>query len=281
MILVTGHRGFIGKQICKHLDNFIGFDLKEGDDIRYFPRLERTFKQNKITAVIHLAAKVGVRDGEADPLGYFDTNVLGTRNLLKLCEKYKVKKLIHFSSSSVFGNDTMLWSKEDDEKFPKSIYGMTKLMGELLVKKSNLNYTIIRPFTVIGFNGRKNQVIYKWIDQARRNRSIPFFGNGETYRGYVVIDDLIRGVLLCLKKVSANRKDFNLGGSQKIKLSELWLIFKKYFPNAERELLPLPLSDQKYSFANTAKAEHSLNWYAEIDTKKFIEKICRLEAEKN
>lgn len=264
--LITGGAGFIGRHLRKKVDGIV-YDLETGNDIRDSDNLERLFNKFKFKTVINLAALTGVLGGEEDPYGYISTNIMGTKNLADICDKYNAK-LIHFSSSSVYGgSDKKL--KEEDKKEPRSIYGITKLAGEGIVKMMK-NWVIIRPFTVIGEDGRKEMVIYKWLNQYRNGDKISFYGKGDTYRGYTYVGDLIEGVL---KASKLNRKDFNLGGNQKITLDQLWKIFKNIYPDAKREIFPLPAYDIPGSIADISKANILLNWEPKTNIKQKIKEI--------
>jgi UDP-glucuronate 4-epimerase len=208
-----------------------------------------------------------VSGGEKEPYEYISTNIEGTKVLADVCDKFGAK-LIHFSSSSVYGgSDKKL--KEEDKKEPRSIYGITKLASEGIVRMMK-DWIIIRPFTVIGEDGRPELVINKWLNQYRAGEKISFYGKGDTYRGYTYVGDLIDGVL---KANKFNRKDFNLGGNQKITLKQLWKIFKKIHPDAKREVLPLPSYDIPGSIADISKADILLDWQPKTDLKKKIKEL--------
>jgi nucleoside-diphosphate-sugar epimerase len=152
-VLLTGGEGFIGKHIQKMIPNCYSYDLVNGDDIRDMYKLDVLCSNERFDTCINLSDRAGVKWGEEYPEEFYSTNVLGLTNVVKVCRKYDIR-LIHFSSSSVFKKqDRPL--KEDDIKEPVSIYGMTKLMGELIIRQWSLNWTIIRPFTVLGGRGRK------------------------------------------------------------------------------------------------------------------------------
>lgn len=277
-ILIVGSAGFVGTHLKKVLANkeefsFYEYDLVNGDDTRDRFKLDRLFESEGFDAIINFAARAGVRRGEGFPEEYFSTNVIGLANLIEMAEKWGVKKLIHYSSSSVFGNDEKVATDENYTKKPKSIYGITKLAGELLLQKSKLDYTIIRPFTIVGENGRKEMVVYKWLNQIRAGRKATFYGDGTTYRGYTYIQDMLDGTIECLTNPKASRQDFNLGGDQIITLEELWNIFKEAYPQAEREIVPMPDTDQMFSLADTSKAFELLGWKHKTDVKKKIREM--------
>lgn len=265
-ILLSGGAGFIGRHFQKRIDCTV-YDLVNGDDIRDKSKLEKLFEKERFKMVINLAARAGVPTGELNPYEYISTNIEGTKCLADVCDRYGAK-LIHFSSSSVYGgSDKKL--KEEDKKEPRSVYGITKLASEGITKMCK-DWIIIRPFTVIGENGRPELVINKWLNQYRKGEKITFYGKGDTYRGYTYVGDLIDGVI---KASKFNRKDFNLGGDQKVCLADLWKIFKEMYPDAEREMLPLPGYDIPGSIADTTKAEILLNWKPKTNIKKKIKEL--------
>jgi len=260
-VLLTGSEGFIGKYFREKID-CLCYDLENGDDIRDKYKLALLFENERFDTVINLAARAGVRFSEEYPEEYFSTNVTGLQNIISLCSRYYVR-LIHFSSSSVFKpkDDPLV---EDDLKEPISVYGISKLAGELLIKKSDINWTIIRPFTVLGGLGRKGMIIDRWITQIRRGEPVTFYGDGATSRGYTYARDLVSGVL------RSTPGDFNLGGDQVVTLSDMWNIFKKVFPEAKRKFELLPPYDIPRSMANTEKAFNQFGWHPETDIKEKI-----------
>lgn len=281
-ILVTGGQGFVGKNIMPRLSGMghevFFYDLLSGCDIRDKFSLDKVFEENQFDFVINLSARAGVRRGEDFPEEYFSTNVIGLDNIIKACEKYGVKKIVHFSSSSVFGAQLEgVGTDEDAPKKPRSIYGITKLAGELLLEKSSLDYVIIRPFTIIGENGRKEMVIYKWINQIKSGQKVSFYGEGKSSRGYTYIQDLIDGVITCLFDKEVKRTSFNLGGNQEVSLEDLWNIFKSVRPEAERDMIPMPKTDQMFSLANCGKAYVELNWTHKTDIREKIKEIIQKE----
>ena len=158
-ILVTGGAGFIGSHLCEHLlrsgkrvvvvdslDDFYDPQLKRanleaiksaGDydfhpvDIRDSSRLEQVFETARPDAVIHLAARAGVRPSLLYPALYVSVNIDGTLALLELSRKYQVQRFVFASSSSVYGQFNRLpFSEEDSISKPLSVYAATKAAGE-------------------------------------------------------------------------------------------------------------------------------------------------------
>lgn len=241
-IFITGGAGFIGSSLSDFVlgkDVFV-YDLSCGDDIRNKAWLDRALENTKPDVILHLGALAGVRRGEEYPEEYYTTNVIGTENVFALAKKHGVKKVISFSSSSVFN--------DNNELKPISVYGRSKLMGEVVAegyKDSIPNIYIVRPFTVYGMNGRGDQVIYKWLRQIEKGESISFFGDGETFRPYTHISDLAKAIKEMLQK-DLGFQVFNLGGKKPVRLKEVLKIFKEKFGNKIKvENFPLPKADSK------------------------------------
>lgn len=237
MILITGHRGFVGSHITERFDSlelpWIGFDLVDGNDIRDKVQLDIALEKSQADTVIHLAALPGVRRGEDYPQEYFDTNVIGTDNLLRISKKFGVKKFIALSSSSVNGGN------------PTSIYGASKLAMEHLVKRADLPHKfIVRPFTVYGERGRKDQVIFKWVEQYKQGKPLTFYGDGTSFRTYVYAGDLVDALVMMLDyKPEQSDITFELGGGERVTLSKVLTTFLNKYPDAKLKKLPFPACD--------------------------------------
>jgi len=253
-ILVTGSAGFIGTKLVKKLEseyNIVGYDLLEGNDVRDKYKLDDLFQKENFDTIIHLSARAGVRMGEEYPEEFISTNINGTLNLTKMAKKYNIKHFIFFSSSAVYGEHPSP-NKETDELQQIGVYGASKAMGETLVTSCGVPYTIIRPFTVYGENGRLDQVIFKWIEQIKADIPITIFGDGSSKRGYTYVHDLIDGVKKVVE-LGAENETYNLGGNEIISLSQLVELFKPYTDNFK--YLPLPKEDIPENWGDISKAE--------------------------
>jgi UDP-glucuronate 4-epimerase len=251
-ILVTGGAGFIGSHLIERLlkdgyrviclDNFNDYYdpalkrenvaaaltdpnylLVEGD-ILDTALLDRLFGA-PIKAVVHLAARAGVRPSLKEPVLYDQVNVQGTINLLERARLTGVEHFVFGSSSSVYGmNHKVPFSEADRVDSPVSPYAATKRAGELMCSTYNHLYglpvTCLRFFTVYGPRQRPDMAIHKftrWIDEGRE---VTLFGDGKSRRDYTYIDDIIDGLTKCLNK-PAGFKIYNLGESQTIELRAL------------------------------------------------------------
>jgi len=291
--LVSGSSGFIGSHLKQALQiakiPFNGYDLIDGCDITDRLRLYNTFTQEQYDIVIHLAALTSVKRGELFPQEMIKTNIEGTFNLIDICHKFGVKKFIYFSSSSVLGGNKDINKGIDEtvEYFPISMYGITKAASEMLFKANGLEYVIIRPFSVYGENGRQDQVIYRWINQIKKEKPITFYGDGSSMRGYTYIGDLIDATI---KIINADWKLWrqlkgqiiHLGGNEIITLRQLWEIVEDFCKeNLIRwtgiETKEMPKADIICSYADTTKAKKLLGFDPKPKFREIVNEILKKE----
>jgi UDP-glucuronate 4-epimerase len=252
-VLVTGGAGFIGSHVVDSLladgyevtvlDNFDGFYerfLKERNisahrnhpgwrlieaDLRDAAGLE-TALTAEFDAIIHLAARAGVRPSIEDPITYQEVNVRGTQNLLELARHKGIRQFVFASSSSVYGvNPRVPWSEDDHVLEPISPYASTKVSGELLGHVYSHLYGIrfiaLRFFTVYGPRQRPDLAIHKFAQLIRDGRHVPLFGDGSTSRDYTYVDDVVRGVFAALSYDRSNFEVINLGNNTTVTLIEM------------------------------------------------------------
>ena len=205
-ILITGHKGFVGKYFWKKLDNgknsLTGVDIKDNLDCRDF------FKKSndQFDLVIHLAAMVGGRETiESRPLLVAD-NFSIDAEFFQWCLKTKPKKVVYFSSSAAYptyyqveGNERKL--KEEMADFssrPDMTYGWSKMVGEYLASFVD-NVYIFRPFSGYGEDQDLNYPFPMYVKRAIENHD-PFevWGNGKQTRDFIHIDDIVDAVIVSL-----------------------------------------------------------------------------------
>lgn len=253
VVLVTGAAGFIGSHVTERLlsrgdtvvglDNFEPFyprDVKERNlevarrhpsfrliegDIRNADTFARVFEETRPDAVIHLAAKAGVRPSLEDPRGYVEANVTATVNLLLACSRFPIRHLVFASSSSVYGDAATPPFREDDiTDQPASPYAATKKAGELLCftyhRLLQLPITCLRFFTVFGPRQRPDLAINKFVRLIEAGQPIPFFGDGTTSRDYTYVSDTVDGILAALDHPDGYQI-YNLGRSNPVSLTEM------------------------------------------------------------
>lgn len=297
-ILVTGAAGFIGSRLtgtlleagdavtCLDLfDDFYdpavkrrnvapflprpGYALVEGD-IRDEALLDATFAAGRFDAVVHLAARAGVRPSIAQPMLYQDVNVRGTAAVLEACRRHGVRKVIFGSSSSVYGDNAKIpFSEDDPVERPISPYAATKRAGELLAftyhHLHQLDVFCLRFFTVYGPGQRPEMAIHRFVREIDAGRPIQMFGDGGTRRDYTYVDDIVQGICGALDRVQGYRI-FNLGESRTIELAALieaiGLALGKT-PRVERH--PEQPGDVPVTYADIRRARAELDYRPQVD----------------
>jgi UDP-glucuronate 4-epimerase len=155
--------------------------------------------------IVNLAAQAGVRFSIEQPYKYLQSNLEGFLNILEGCRFHPVKHLVFASSSSVYGTNTKVpFSTTDMVDHPISLYAATKksneLMGHAYSHLYNIPTTGLRFFTVYGPWGRPDMAYYKFTKAILNNRPIDVYNNGDMYRDFTYIDDIIFGISNLLDK---------------------------------------------------------------------------------
>ena len=308
-ILVTGGAGFIGSHLVERLlgrgdkvvvlDNFDTFydprikrrnlarplqthpdrlALIEGD-IRDPQGMDRAFGSHRPDAVVHLAARAGVRPSIEDPLLYDDVNVRGTGLLLEACRRHGVKKLVFGSSSSVYGNSVDVpFSESARIDRPVSPYAATKAANELQCFTYHhlfgLNVFCMRFFTVYGPRQRPEMAIHKVARLMLEGKPLPRFGDGRTERDYTYIEDILDGLEKALDRVEGFGI-YNLGESKRVSLSYLIeLLEKNLGVRAKVDALPEQPGDVKMTCADITRARRDLGYDPKVPIEEGIRRFA-------
>lgn len=295
-VLVTGAAGFIGSHLCELLiqsgyqvcgiDNFDSFysrSIKEKNlsgilNHPLFNFIEGDAGDPDILnqvndlpdIVIHLAAKAGVQPSLKNPADYIITNILLTNKILEWMKNKQIKKLIFASSSSVYGNISIIPFVESQQAdSPFSPYAFTKRSCELM------NYTYhdvygldiinLRFFTVYGERQRPDLAIYKFVNKIWNDEPIQVYGDGETSRDYTYWKDTVNGIMGAINYITNNINVFetiNLGNHTPVKLRDL---VKRIGATMNKD--PKILYEEKktgdvdITCADISKAQNLLNYY--------------------
>ena len=296
-LLVTGGAGFIGSHVADRrrgrgdrvvvLDDFNdfydpalkrhnvaphkgedGYRLVEGD-IRDRELVFRLFAEERFDAVIHLAARAGVRPSLSQPVLYEEVNCLATWHLLEAAVAHRVKRFVFASSSSVYGvNSKLPFSEEDPIERPISPYASTKRAGELQVYTAHhlhgLPAVCLRFFTVYGPRQRPEMAIARFIRCLEADAPIPFYGDGSSRRDYTYIDDIVDGVEAALE-LAPGFEIVNLGGAQPVTLTELVAALEMATGRRARlERHPEQPGDVPVTYAAVEKAARLLGFRARV-----------------
>ncbi|EIP98479.1 UDP-glucose 4-epimerase [Opitutaceae bacterium TAV1] len=249
-VLVTGGAGFIGTHTLEALrargddtalfDNFnatcpvaikranaalSGARVYEADlcDRAAVRAALRDFRPD---AVIHLAARAGVRPSIEAPQLYIDSNITGTQHLLDECRAAGIGRIVVASSSSVYGDNTKLPFAEDDALLAlASPYAVTKLAAEGLARiHAQLHgaaITVLRFFTVYGPRQRPDLAISKFVRAISAGKPVELYGDGSSSRDYTYVTDIVAGTLAALDRLQPGFRICNLGGDRPVTLAAL------------------------------------------------------------
>ena len=294
-ILVTGAAGFIGSHACEALlargwdvvglDNFDPFydrAIKESSvealrSHQRFSFVEGDIRDGAVVArclqgtdaVLHLAARAGVRPSLEDPSLYASVNVVGTAQILEACHRAGVRRVVFGSSSSVYGDDTPVPFGEGAIAVkPISPYAATKRAGELLcetfVHLYGLRVAVLRFFTVYGPRQRPDLAIHKFTRLISEGHPIDQYGDGSAERDHTHISDIVQGVLGALAWTETAEPacdTFNLGESRTVRLDELISLIGNALgrePTVRRQ--PTQPGDVRRTCADIAKARSALGY---------------------
>jgi len=291
-ILVTGVAGFIANKVAEKLlkskKEVIGIDnindyydvkikhhrlnkLKGYKNFKFYKldienkkSLDKIFKNNKISAVINLAARAGVRYSMENPFVYVSTNTMGTLNLLDLCREYKIKKFILASTSSLYAGQKMPFTEALAVNTPISPYAASKKGAEAMCYSYHYLYgidiSVVRYFTVYGPAGRPDMSIIRFIKWIDEGTPIELFGDGSQSRDFTYVDDIANGTIKALKKVGY--EVINLGGGNNpISLNYVIGLIEKYLgKKAKINRKPFHKADIVSTWADISKANKILGW---------------------
>ncbi|MDQ3252553.1 MAG: SDR family NAD(P)-dependent oxidoreductase [Acidobacteriota bacterium] len=294
-ILVTGGAGFIGSHLVGRLlkegrwrvtvvDDFNDFyapavkraniapylgrdDFQSVDaDIRDRAALDSIFAATRFAAIVHLAARAGVRPSLSEPTLYSETNIMGTIHLLELARTHGVEQFVFGSSSSVYGiNAKVPFGEDDPIRQTISPYAATKAAGELFCHAYAHLYGVrcvcLRFFTVYGARQRPDLAIHKFARLISEGRPIPVFGDGTTRRDYTYVDDIIAGVRAAVDYRDSLYEVINLGESRTVELRELIALLEKELGRtAVIDRQPAQPGDVPQTFADISKARRLLGY---------------------
>ncbi len=247
------------------------FRLVEGD-IRDRRLVERTFGEERFDAVLHLAARAGVRPSLTQPILYEEVNCIGTLHLLEAAAARGRPLFVFASSSSVYGINSKLPFAEDDPiERPISPYATTKRAGELHVFTAHhlhgLPAWCLRFFTVYGPRQRPEMAIARFVRSIEAGTPIPFYGDGSSRRDYTYIDDIADGVEAALDRgePESGFEIVNLGGAHPVTLSELVSSIERATGReAHLDRQPSQPGDVPVTYASVEKAERLLGFRARV-----------------
>ncbi len=313
--LVTGAAGFIGFHLSKKLASqgaeVVGFDnvndyydvnlkysrldaLKSFDNFRFVKgdladagAVNALFDEGRFDVVVNLAAQAGVRYSITNPGAYINSNLIGFFNILEACRRRPVEHLLYASSSSVYGNQQKTpFSTSDRVDEPVSLYAATKKSNELLAYSYSHLYGIpatgLRFFTVYGPLGRPDMAAFIFTRKIFNDEPIQVFNNGDMYRDFTYVDDIVQGVenMLCNPPKPNAKGDrakvYNIGNNKPEKLlTFIETLERQIGKTARKEFLPMQAGDVYQTYADVsdliADFDFRPNTSIEVGLKRFVD----------
>ena len=299
-VLITGGVGFIGFHLSKKLlennyfvvaidnmNDYYDVDLKKARldilkeyknfsfykiDISNKSDLLDLFSDNKFDIVINLAAQAGVRYSIDHPDSYIFSNIVGFFNILECCRNYPVKHLLFASSSSVYGkNNSIPYKTDDNVDKPVSLYAATKKSDELMAyaysNLYNIKVTALRFFSVYGPYGRPDMAYFSFTNNIINNKEIKLFNNGDMYRDFTYVLDVVEAVYRLLDKIPLKDglgvyyKVYNIGNNNPVKISYLVEILEKELgKKANIKYLPMQPGEVYQTYADISEIKKDISF---------------------
>jgi len=295
-IFVTGGAGFIGSHLCdkytkeghtvicldnfmsgnlmniRHLLDYRNFKLIKGD-IRDFDLLEKIMRD--VDVVFHLAAQIHVDRSYIEPKLTYEVNVMGTQNILEIARLYDAKKVIHASTSEVYGSALHVPIDENHPLNAPHPYGSSKIAADRMcyayIQTYGMNISILRLFNVFGPRQRDigyGGVISMFTRRVLNNVPPIIYGDGLQTRDYTYIEDAVKAYDLVLNYNKPITEPINFGTGKEVSIIDLAnkiidLCGKK--GNIKPVLVEPRIGEVKRLIANATKAKNLLGWGAKYD----------------
>jgi nucleoside-diphosphate-sugar epimerase len=295
-VTVTGACGFIGSHLTKQLIergfHVVGVDCL--DDNLY----SRSVKESRLKALKQLSnfdfANINIATDELDSSfsdskfvfnlaaipgqvlswklfdKYVESNILGTKKVIDSCIRNKVTKIIHASTSSVYGMFAVGDELQDTK--PISPYGITKLAAEnllfALTSSNNLDFTILRYFSVYGPGQRPDMAIQKFLTAIKMGQEINITGDGTQKRDITYVQDVVEATISA-SSITEKKQIFNISGGKQFTLNQIIdECFNVSGLKSKINYVDRPIGDQEETFGDISKAQKLLGFNPTFDIKK-------------
>ncbi len=323
-VLVTGAAGFVGFHLAERLlragvevagidslNDYYDPGLKAARleilgrhkgfhfhrvDISDRAGLAAVFTRHAPRHVVNLAAQAGVRYSLTNPHAYGEANLTGFLNVLEECRRAEVAHLVYASSSSVYGGNAKApFATGDPVDHPVSLYAATKKAGELMAHSYAHLYGIpstgLRFFTVYGPWGRPDMAYYLFTKAIFEGRPIRIFNDGEMWRDFTYVDDIVEGVARVIGHVPAPDPEFdrfspdparswapyrvfNIGNSRREKLMDLVTALEELTGReAVKEFHPMPPGDVLSTWADVTDLEEAVGFAPDTPLRDGLERF--------
>lgn len=304
-ILVTGVAGFIGSKVAEFLlkagYRVTGLDnlnaayaarLKQWRleqlnpypafsfyqvDITDYEALGSVLRGNSWNAVVNLAAWAGVRRSTETPRIYYETNVLGTLNLLTLCKELAIPKFVLASSSSLYGAQTVQpFREEQTTDYPLSPYAASKKAAEVLCYTYHhlygIDVSVLRYFTVYGPAQRPDMALFRFVQWISEGLPVTVYGDGQQLRDFTYVDDIARGTIAALRPLGY--EIINLGSDRPLMLRHVIQQIEVLVGHPAHLIWqPRHEADVESTWADISKARRLLDWEPETPFEQGLENL--------
>ncbi|MFH2055552.1 MAG: SDR family NAD(P)-dependent oxidoreductase [bacterium] len=290
--LVTGAAGFIGSHLVERL---VADGCRVRCFVRYTSRSDRgwlaelppeTQKSIKIVAgdlkdsdavrgavrgcevVFHLGALIGIPYSYIHPRNYVDTNIVGSTNVLCACRDFDVERLVHVSTSEVYGSAQYVPIDEKHPKVGQSPYSASKIAADMLAESFHRSFelpvTIIRPFNTFGPRQSLRAVIPTIVTQLLKDGKVKLGATSPT-RDLTYVEDTVAGLIRGAEVDGAVGRAINLGSGQEIAIGELAAKLAEFVGvelelEQDRQRLRPAESEVTRLLADNSRAREILGW---------------------
>lgn len=317
-IIITGGAGYIGSTVANYLIDrskkvIILDNLSTGSlhlvnkkahfykcDIKNYNSLSNKLKiyNNQISTIFHFAGSLSVMESQKEPLKYYNNNVIGTENMLKLCKLFGIKKFIFSSTCAVYGNSDRKKISENSTTIPLSNYGRTKLFAEKLIqefsKKYKFKFAILRYFNVVGAENKNRsgpisgETLFKTIcnNLVKKFYKVNLYGNnyptkdGSCIRDFIDVNDLAE-IHVLSELALDHRKSFilNCGYGKGYSVKDVIKAFSNHVKKKINiNVMPKRNGDVSTIYCDTRKLKKIFpNWKKKTSLQKSIETSIKWE----
>lgn len=292
-VLVTGADGFIGSHLVERLVregakvralvyynafdsqgwlDTVPVDVRRAievvpGDVRDAERTREAVRGCEV--VFHLAALIGIPYSYVAPRSYYDTNVLGTLNVLEAARMHGVLRVIQTSTSEVYGTACYVPIDEEHPLRPQSPYAASKVAGDQLAlsyhRSFDLPVTVVRPFNAYGPRQSLRAVIPQVVMQLTRGRGPVRLGTVEPTRDFNFVDDIVAGFIAAAGAERAVGEVFNLGTGHEVSIRRTAELIAEVLDRplvieGDSARVRPPKSEVHRLCANAQRAQDVLGW---------------------
>ena len=306
-VIVTGGAGFVGSFIADQLivegvkeiiiiDNLIRGrkenikkSLKSGKvkfikgDIRDIKLLNKLF--HDIDYCFHMAALRITRCAE-NPREALEVMLDGTFNVIEMCVKHNVKKIVAASSASIYGTANIFPTKEDHHPYNNhTFYGAAKFANELMYRSFNdmydMDYTAMRYFNIYGprmdREGKYTEVLIRWYYLIKEGKQPLIFGDGKQTMDFIYVEDIARANIFAMKS-DITDEVFNIASGTETSLEELCIkLIEVMDSDIKPKHVTLPDEREKVEvrrrLADILKAQNLIGFETEISITHGLKKL--------